>query len=144
MESGTEKLPKSRAFVLLRFTLIIAVAYLLLAEAEFSNLSLGIILIIPASLLSNLVVMRLPEHITSSTTFTAGIIAADTAWITAALIYSGRFSAEFFYVYFFLLLLAAIGEKLSLIAIGAVVVCTAYVYVLANTNTTVSVWSRKK
>ncbi|MCH7895452.1 MAG: response regulator [candidate division NC10 bacterium] len=141
MDSGTEKLPKSRAFVLLRFTLIIAVAYLLLAEAEFSNLSLGIILIIPASLLSNLVVMRLPEHITSSTTFTAGIIAADTAWITAALIYSGRFSAEFFYVYFFLLLLAAIGEKLSLIAIGAVVVCTAYVYVLANTNTTVSVWS---
>lgn len=139
--SLTERLPRNRAFVLLRFTLIIAVSYLLLAEADFSNLSVGLLLLIPAAFFSNLVVMRLPAHITSSTTFTGGMIAADTAWITAALVYSGRFSAEFFYVYFFMLLLTAIGENLLLIAIGAVVVCTAYAYVLAKTDTVLSIWS---
>jgi signal transduction histidine kinase/DNA-binding response OmpR family regulator len=138
---GMEKLPRSRAFVLLRFTLIIAVAYLLLAEAEFSNLSIGLLLVIPAALLSNIVVMRLPEHITATTAFTGGMIAVDTVWITAALLYSGRFSAEFFYVYFFVLLLTAIGENLLLIAIGAIVVSTAYFYVLSNANTAMSVWS---
>lgn len=138
--SLTEKLPRSRAFVLLRFTLIIAVAYLLLAEADFVNVPVELLLLIPAALFSNLVIMRLPPHLTSSTTFTGGILVADTAWITAALIYSGRFSSEFFYVYFFVLLLTAIGESLWMIAIGAIVVCTAYVYVLAHTNTT-PVWS---
>ena len=44
----------------------------------------------------------------------------DTVWITALLLQSGRFNAEFFYLYFFVLLLAAIGENLRLIAIGAV------------------------
>ena len=140
MLSLTEKLPRSRIFVLLRFTLIIAVAYLLLAEAEFSNLSVGLLLVIPAALFSNLIVMRLPAHITATTVFTGGIIAADTAWITAALVYSGRFSAEFFYVYFFVLLLTAIGENLLLIAIGAIGVCAAYVYVLSNTSTA-SLWT---
>jgi signal transduction histidine kinase/DNA-binding response OmpR family regulator len=136
-----DKVPKNRAFVLLRFTLIIAVAYLLLAEAEFSNLSVGLLLVIPAALFSNLIVMRLPDHITATTTFTGAVIGIDTAWITAALIYSGHFSAEFFYVYFFMLLLTAIGENLLLIAIGAIVVCGAYVYVLSNSNSAVPVWS---
>ncbi len=137
---GMEKFPRSRAFVLLRFTLIIAVSYLLLVEADLSNLDVGLLLLIPAALFSNLIVMRLPEHITSKATFTGTMIAIDTVWITAALIYSGRFSAEFFYVYFFVLLLTAIGENLLVIALGAVVVCTAYVYVLSYTNTT-PVWS---
>ena len=140
MLSLTEKLPRSRIFVLLRFTLIIAVAYLLLAEAEFSNLSVGLLLVIPAALFSNLVVMRLPAHITGTTAFTGVVIAADTVWITAALVYSGRFSAEFFYVYFFVLLLTAIGENLLLIAIGTLGVCAAYFYVLSNSTTT-SVWT---
>ncbi len=38
--------------------------------------------------------------------------------------------------YFWLLLLTAIGENLLLIAIGAIVVCIAYVYVLSNANMT--------
>ena len=59
----------------------------------------------------------------------------------SCLIWSGHFSTEFFYLYFFVLLLAAIGENLRLIAVGAVVVCGGYLYGLSATGGTWSMWS---
>jgi signal transduction histidine kinase/CheY-like chemotaxis protein len=129
-----EKFPRSRAFVLLRYTLIIAMAYLLLVEHEFSSPPTGLILLIVAALASNAVVSQLSARITDSPAFFAGIILGDTLWITAALLYSGRFNTEFFYLYFLVLLLAAIGENLALIAVGAVVVCSAYMFALSATG----------
>jgi hypothetical protein len=117
VRAANQKLSRSRALVFLRFTLIIAISYLLLAEQEFSAPDIGLVVLLGAALLSNLVVMRLPARITDSTTFTAGMMIGDTAWITATLLYAGRFNAEFFLLYFFVLLLAAIGENLRLIAI---------------------------
>ncbi|MFQ5847933.1 MAG: PAS domain S-box protein, partial [Candidatus Methylomirabilales bacterium] len=141
MFRAPDKTPRSRAIVLLRYTLIIAVAYLLLAEHGFLNLPTSLILLIAAALASNVVITRLPARITDSTAFTASMILADTLWITAALLYSGHFRANFFYVYFFVLLLAAIGENLTLIAVGAVVASGAYVYILSKTTTTLPVWN---
>ncbi|MFQ6024707.1 MAG: putative bifunctional diguanylate cyclase/phosphodiesterase [Acidiferrobacterales bacterium] len=141
VERVVEKLPRIRAFVLLRYTLIIAMAYLLLVEHEFSSPPTGLILLIVAALASNVLVARLPAHITNSTVFNASIIVGDTIWITAALLYTGLFSAEFFYLYFFVLLLAAIGENLGLIAVGALAVCTAYIFVLSASGDASLVWS---
>ncbi|MFQ5993354.1 MAG: histidine kinase dimerization/phospho-acceptor domain-containing protein, partial [Nitrospiraceae bacterium] len=141
MRAANQKLSRSRALVFLRFTLIIAISYLLLAEQDFSAPDIGLVVLLGAALLSNLVVMRLPARITDSTTFTAGMMIGDTAWITATLLYAGRFNAEFFLLYFFVLLLAAIGENLRLIAIGAVVACGAYIYVLATTAGSQPFWT---
>ena len=136
-----EKLSKSRALALLRYTLIIATAYLLLVEHEFSSLPTGVFLLILAALASNVMMTWLPARITDSTAFYAGIVLADTLWITAALLISGLFRAEFFYLYFFVLLLAAIGENLALIAIGTVVVCASYAYILSATGDFPSLWT---
>jgi signal transduction histidine kinase len=136
-----EKMTRSRALVLLRYTFIIAVSYLLLVEHDFSSPPAGLILLILAALASNLVMSQLPARITDSTAFYAGIIIGDTVWITATLLYSGHFSAEFFYLYFFVLLLAAIGESLGLIAVGTLVVSTAYVLVLYVAGGSASLWS---
>ncbi|MEE8241192.1 MAG: PAS domain S-box protein, partial [Nitrospirales bacterium] len=136
-----ENHPRIRAFILLRYTLIIATAYLLLVEHEFSSLPSGLILLIVVALTSNVLMMRLPARITESTAFNATVIIADTVWITATLLYSGLFSADFFYVYFFILLLAAIGENLFLIAVAAIVTFTAYLYILSNTTISLPVWS---
>lgn len=141
MSRVVEQLPRIRAFVLLRYTLIIATAYLLLVEHEFSSLPSGLILLIVVALTSNVLVTRLPERIAASTAFNASIIVGDTLWITAGLLYSGHFSADFFYLYFFVLLLAAIGENLFLIAVGAIVSCTAYLFILSSTTTSPLVWS---
>ena len=125
MQPLAEDMPPSKAFILLRYTLIAATAYLILVEGQFAVPSVGVVALVGVALLSNVLAGWLPGRILNSTYFTASVIIVDTGWISAALLESGRFSAEFFYLYFFVLLLAAIGEQLALIAVGAVVVCGA-------------------
>ena len=139
--SATELLQRNKAFLLLRYTLIAATAYLILVEGEFSTPPLGVVLAITAALLSNVLASLVPARMASSSGFGLAVIVADTAWITAALVASGRFNAEFFYLYFFVLLLAAIGENLTLIAVGAVVVCGSYLYALSVTESGWSLWN---
>ncbi len=143
MSRASPKAPlsKQRAFLLLRYTLIAGTAYLLLVENGFAPPPAAIFLLIAAALASNVAAASLPERITSLRSFAAIIVLADTGWITAALLISGRFNAEFFFLYFFVVLLAAIGENLGLTALGAVVVCVAYVYVLSATGGIWSLWS---
>src|SRR6058998_3613928 len=135
-----EQLQRNKAFLLLRYTLILATAYLIVVEGEFAIPPPGVFLAIAAALLSNVVAAFLPARIRDSGGFGFAVIVGDTAWITAALVASGRFSAEFFYLYFFVLLLAAIGENLALIAVGSVVVCCAYLYALSVTGSGWSLW----
>ncbi|MFN8643767.1 MAG: HAMP domain-containing sensor histidine kinase [Candidatus Binatia bacterium] len=124
MDSGA----RLHAFLLLRYTLIIATAYLLLVEQSFSTPSPLVGGLIALALASNVACAQLPRRITDSTRFAIAVIVFDTVWVTAALVSSGRFSADFFMLYFFLLLLAAVGENLRLIAVAACVVCGAYLY----------------
>ena len=140
MASATEHLPKSRAFLLLRYTLIAATAYLILVEGQFALPPIPVVLAIVAALFSNVVAAQLPARIVNSVWFNASVIVGDTIWISGCLLASGRFSADFFYLYFFVLLLAAIGENLALIAVGAVVVCGAYLVVLSATGVGWSFW----
>jgi signal transduction histidine kinase len=130
----------SRAFLLLRYTLIVSTAYLLLVEREFALPPVGVLLLIVLALASNVGFAQLPERITARPMFSAAVIVCDTLWITATLVYGGQFGADFFYLYFFVLLLAAIGESLQVIALTAVVVCAAYLYVLQANGTMLSWW----
>jgi signal transduction histidine kinase len=128
------------AFLLLRYTLIVATAYLIIVEEGFASPPLPAILLIVAALASNVVLGQLPASVTQSSRFSIGVVIGDTVWITVALLYSGRFSGEFFYLYFLVLLMAAIGENLLLIAVGAVAVCGAYLYLLMASGTW-SIWN---
>ena len=120
--------------------LIVATAYLLLVEGRFQVPPLATVLLVAAALASNVVLAQLSDERTSTMPFAVGVVLGDTMWITLALVNSGRFNAEFFYLYFFILLLAAIGENLRLIAIGAVAVCIAYIYLLMASGGTWSLW----
>ncbi len=119
---------KLRAFLLLRYTLIIATAYLLLVEQQFAATSPLVGLLIALALASNVAIAQLPRRLTDAPRFAIAVLIFDTAWVTAALMISGGFSPDFFMLYFFLLLLAAVGENLRLIAIAACVVCGAYLF----------------
>ncbi|MEO8602033.1 MAG: HAMP domain-containing sensor histidine kinase [bacterium] len=136
-----ERLSPQRAFLLLRYTLIVATAYLLLVEESLQLPPLPAILLVVLALASNVVIADLPARFTDSPYFGPAIIVGDTLWITAALLLSGRFSAEFYFLYFFILLLAAIGENLWLIALAAVAVCGAYLYLMSVTGGGWSLWT---
>ncbi len=131
----------SRAFLLLRYTLIVATAYLLLVEGGFAAPPMLSLLLLVAALASNVVIAQLPERYSTSMSFGVAVIIGDTTWITLALLQNHRFDTEFFFLYFFVLLMAAIGENLRLIAIGAVAVCAAYVYLLMANGGTWSLWN---
>ncbi|MDX2170835.1 MAG: HAMP domain-containing sensor histidine kinase [Deltaproteobacteria bacterium] len=128
------------AFLLLRYTLIAATAYLLVVEEGFNVPAPGAMLLVLAALASNVVIGRLHLQPTESARMAIGVVVADTVWITAALVQSGRFSGDFFYLYFLVLLLAAIGENLRLIAVGAIAICGAYLYLLMASGTW-SIWN---
>src|SRR5512135_231765 len=97
-------LPPDRAFRLLRYTLIVATAYLLLVEESLNLPPVAALLLIVAALASNVVISLLPARLINSPYFGPTIIICDTLWITAALLISGKFTAEFFFLYFFILL----------------------------------------
>lgn len=139
--AGADRLPPQRAFLLLRYTLIVATAYLLLVEEGLRMPPLPAMLLVVLALASNVAIASLPIRVTSSSYFAPAVIVFDTLWITAALLLSGRFTAEFFFLYFFVLLIAAIGESLWLIAVAAIVVCCAYLYVLAALGGEWSLWT---
>jgi len=140
-DPSVDGLPPQRAFLLLRYTLIIATAYLLLVEESLQMPPLPALLLVVLALASNVVIAQLPARMTSAPYFGPAVIIADTLWITVALLVSGKFSAEFYFLYFFILLLAAIGETLWLIALAAVAVCAAYLYVMAATGEGWSWWT---
>src|SRR3990172_5670798 len=91
---GMANTETNRPFLLLRYTLIVATAYLILVEDQFALPPVGIVLLIVA-------VAQLPSSLTQSMSFGVGIILGGTLWITAALLHSGQFNAEFFFLYFF-------------------------------------------
>ncbi|MFQ5348961.1 MAG: sensor histidine kinase [Thermoanaerobaculia bacterium] len=128
----TTGLPRKRAIILLRYGLLIAAAYVLLAHTGFGSPSAVLGALIFGGLASNLLLHRLPAYLFESTTLTAVVIVADTVAITGALLYSGGFSTDFFFVYFFILFIAAIGENISSIALGAVVIAGGYLYALTR------------
>lgn len=128
-----ERRPTS-AFVLLRFTLLIATSYMLLADEGFDGLPPLLTAWIGLGLVSNVVVTRLPRRLLESSAFGAGALVFDTLWVTGALLVTGSFEPEFFYLYFFVLFLAAVGESLGLIALGTVVVSSAYLYALSTSG----------
>jgi signal transduction histidine kinase len=134
-------LQRDRAFLLLRYTLIIATAYLVLVEAAFSLPPLPIALLIVAALASNVLLTLLPDRVSTTSPLGAAVLLFDTTWVTIALIYSPSLNAEFFSLYFFVLLLAAIGENLRFIALTAAVVCVAYLYALSAGGESWSLWA---
>jgi signal transduction histidine kinase len=127
--------------LLLRYTLIVATAYLLLVEGRFGIPPIAVCIVIAAALASNVALGLLPAAATASKLATGAIVLADTVWVTIVLLASGRFNADFFFLYFFVLLLAAMGESLALVALGAIVVCVAYLYVLSATGGTWTLWN---
>jgi PAS domain S-box-containing protein len=133
-------LPRGRAFLLLRYMLIAATAYLVLVERGFAPAPSAIALLIAGALASNVILAGLATTAIQRPYVNALVIVIDTIWMSATLVASGRFSADFFYLYFFIALLAAIGENLLLITVTTLFASGAYLCVLQITGEGWSLW----
>lgn len=123
---------RSSAFLLSHATLIVATSVLVLSQTGLDRTPGTSRLLIGLGVASSAAVFLIPRRWLEHAWVAGGVLTADTVWVTALLLASGRFESEFFYLYFFVLFLAAIGERLSLIVLGSVVVGGAYLYALSQ------------
>jgi signal transduction histidine kinase len=111
---------EGRTFLLLRYILIIAAAYLFLFEGKPSTPDLLVVLIALA-LLSNVLLAHLPERRLLRPLTLGCIVCADIAWIATGLWHKGTLGSDMFFLYFLVLFLAAVGQNLVLIVSMSVI-----------------------
>lgn len=117
---------RARTVCLLRATLLIATSYLLIAEAGWRGLGSGLLALLALGGLSNLAPLWFARATVESNRFLALATIVDAAWVTGALLLTGRLEAEFFFLYLFVIFLAATGESLRWIVLGSLVVGGGY------------------
>ncbi|MBI4517506.1 MAG: hypothetical protein HY699_17015 [Deltaproteobacteria bacterium] len=124
---------RRQTFLVVRYVLILAVGSLAVVEKPL--LPAGIVALICGALLSNLALRWVPIAHFFRWWVQGPILISDTVWVSVVLL-SGNLSQEFF-LFFFVLFLAAISESLGLLAVGAVLIGTASL-VLAGSAATLS------
>lgn len=129
-----------RELVLLRYVLIIAVSYLLLMRGDWTANSTICAGIIAAALASNVLLGRIGIAKSAGRFQVAAVVVVlDAIWISASMVLTDSGSPEFFFLYFFVLFLAALAENLLLMLVGVIAVCLAYLWVLAEKDPS-TVW----
>jgi signal transduction histidine kinase len=111
---------EGRTFLLLRYVLITAAAYLFLFHGGTTASVLSITLI-GAALLSNVFLSQLSEGLLLRPVTLGLIICSDIGWIALGLWYEGIFGSDTFFLFFFILFLAAVGQNLILIISASVI-----------------------
>ena len=110
---------EGQTFILLRYVLLTAAAYLLLFEGETEDPAISVALIAGA-LLTNVFLAHLPENLLLRPVTLGFIICSDIIWIALGLWHKGSYGNDIFFLYFFILCLAAIGQNLILIVTASV------------------------
>ena len=103
-------------FLALRYVFVIAVGYLLVFARPGPVAPLRA-LAVAGALASNIALSRVPERMLLAPSVAAPLLAADAAWVAWVL----RADPNFFVLYFFVLLLAAVGENPGMVVLGAVI-----------------------
>jgi len=101
-------------FVLLRYVLIIAAAYLFLFEGK-NDLPVDSILLITAALASNVLLSSILKRQPLHARTVGFIVCADIGWLILGLWNKGGFDADIYILYFFILLMAGMGQRLHLV-----------------------------
>jgi signal transduction histidine kinase len=113
---------EGQTILLLRWVLIVATAYLLLFHHAYLQAPPIISAFLAAYLASNLVVAALLRRVRSQKRLEMGIAVFDAAALSLALFLTRDFSSDFFLLYFVVIFLAALTERLSFLVVIAVAI----------------------
>jgi signal transduction histidine kinase len=113
---------EGQTILLLRWVLIVATGYLLLFHHAHLQAPPVISAFLAAYLASNLVVAGLLRRMRSHKRLEMGIAVFDAAALSVALFLTKDFSTDFFLLYFVVIFLAALTERLSFLVVIAVAI----------------------
>jgi signal transduction histidine kinase len=133
-------LEEGRFLILLRYVLIAAAAYLFLFEGETGSPAI-IAGLIAGALLSNVLLSQLPRDALVRPSIVGLVVCIDIAWIASGLWVKGNFGSDIFFLYFFILFLAAMGQNLMLIVGSGVLVGVMDLTLHVNPGQGQSLWT---
>jgi len=126
------ELVKANMLILLRWVLIIATSYLVIFSRPLGQTTAASALFVAAYLASNVGLTVWIRHKRTSRALDWAIVLLDTAAVSVALLLSGSASTEFFVLYFIVVFLSALTERIGLIAGAVLLISAAHVYTLAQ------------
>ena len=117
---------KRRLLVLVRTGLTLAIGYLLIFSSDSDSPPPALIAFVVCYLASNIIIALMPARILAKAGFDVGLILADTAAISCALLLIPDGNTDVFVFYFTIILLASISDRLLLSLLAPIVTSGAY------------------
>lgn len=118
----------AQAVVLLRWVLIIATSYLVVFSHPIGQGSAGAALFVAAYFASNVALTELLPRFRSHYAFDVCVVLLDVAMVSIGLTLIGAGRSEFYVVFFLVLFLSALTERLGLVVIAAALMSVAHLY----------------
>jgi signal transduction histidine kinase len=131
----------AQAVLLLRWVLIIATSYLVVFSRELGQGQTSAALFVAAYFASNVLLTELLPRFRSPYAFDVCVVLLDTVMVSVGLTLTGTGQSEFYVVFFLVLFLSALTERLGLIVMAAAMMSIAHLYTesqLVGTSTLLS------
>jgi len=122
----------TQAVLLLRWVLIIATSYLVVFSHPLAQNSGAVGLFVAAYFASNVILTELLPRFRSAYRFDVCVVLVDTAMVSIGLALTGATSSEFYVVYFIVMFLCALTERLGLVVVAATLISAAQLYTEAR------------
>ena len=118
--------------LLLRWVLIIAASYLVIFSHPLKDLPTINALFVAVYLGSNILFAEIMPRLRARGIFEWCVVAFDTMAVAGAMLLTGNASGEFFVLYFVILFLSALSERIGLVAVATVLIIVTYLYTLSG------------
>jgi signal transduction histidine kinase len=125
-------LHQAHGILLLRWVLIITTAYLVLFSRPLSEMQPLVALFVAAYLGSNVLLTEWLPRLRSAAMLEWTVVAVDTVALTVALALTGGGSRDLFVLYFAVLFLSALSERIGLVVGAAVLITVANLYTVVE------------
>jgi len=125
-------LHNAHGIVLLRWVLIVTTSYLLLFSRPLSEMSPTVALFVAAYLGSNVLLTEWLPRLRSAAVLEWTVVAIDTVALTVALALTGSGTGDLFVLYFAVLFLSALSERIGLVVGAALLITVANLYTVVQ------------
>lgn len=126
------ELQRVHTVILLRWVLIVATSYLVLFSRTLAELEPAAALFVAAYLASNVLFTEVVPWVETPTPLEWALIAVDTAALSLAVVLTGSATGDLFVLYFIVLFLSALSERIALVVGGALLVAVAHISTVSH------------
>jgi signal transduction histidine kinase len=127
---------------MLRWVLIVATSYLVLFSRPLGETPIKASLFVAGYLATNVVLTELMPRLRERGMFEWTLVAVDTIAVALAMLLTENASSDFFVLYFVVVFVAALGERVALVALATILIVTTYLYTVSQFRDLDVLWAQ--